>query len=62
VRCGSREILPPDLVEQARDRHDIAGAEKQRCEQSPLLRPAELERALPDFGFELAENAKPERF
>jgi len=36
--------------------------EKQGCEKSPLLAPAELERAFADRGFELAENGKPERF
>ena len=36
--------------------------EKQGCEKSPLLAPAELERAFPDLGSELTENAKPEEF
>jgi hypothetical protein len=62
VRCGSRGIVPPDLVEQALDGHDLATTEEQACENSPLLSPAQLERALPDLGFEPAENAKPERF
>ena len=61
MRCGSREIIPPDLIEQALDGHDLVPAEKQGCENSPLLAPAELERAFPDLGFERAENAKPER-
>jgi hypothetical protein len=61
VRCGSREIVPPDLIEQALDRHDLVPAEKQGCENSPLLAAAELERAFADLGFERAENAKPER-
>jgi hypothetical protein len=62
VRCGSREVIAPDLVEQALDGHDLVPAEKQGCENSPLLVSAELERASPDLGFERAENAKPERF
>ena len=62
MRCGSRGIIPPDLIEQALDGHDLVPAEKQGCENSPLLAPAELERAFPDLGFEPAENAKPERF
>ena len=61
VGCGSRWIIPPDLIEQALDGHDLVPAEKQDCEQSPLLAPAELERAFPDLGLECAENAKPER-
>ena len=52
---------PPDLIEQALDRHDLVPAEQQRCENSPLLAPAEFERAFADLGFEWAENAKPER-
>jgi hypothetical protein len=62
VRCGSRELIPPDLIQQAPDGHDLAAAQKQGCENSPLLWPAELERAFSDPGFKLAENAKPERF
>jgi hypothetical protein len=62
VRCGIREIIPPDLIEQTLDGHDLVAAEKQSCENSPLLSPAELERAFPDLGFEPAKNAKPERF
>jgi hypothetical protein len=61
VRCRSRGIIPPDLIEQALDRHDLVPAEKQGCENSPLLAPAELERAFPGLGLERAENAKPER-
>jgi hypothetical protein len=61
VRCRSRGIIPPDLVDQALDGHKLAPAEKQGCENSPLLAPAELERAFPDLGLEPAENAKPER-
>jgi hypothetical protein len=62
VRCGSREIVPPDLIEQALDGHDLASAEKQGCENSPLLAPAELKRTFGDLGFERAENAEPEWF
>jgi hypothetical protein len=51
VRCGSREIIAPDLIEQAPDGHDLVAAEKQGCEKSPLLRPAELKRAFADLGF-----------
>jgi hypothetical protein len=51
VRCGSRGIIPPDLIEQALGGHDLVPAEKQSCENSPLLAPAELERAFPDLGF-----------
>ena len=40
VRCGSRGMIPPDLVEQALDGHDRAPAEEQGCEHSPLLAPA----------------------
>jgi hypothetical protein len=61
VRCGRRGIIPPDLIEQALDRHDLVPAEKQGCENSPLLAPAEFERAFPGLGLERAENAKPER-
>jgi hypothetical protein len=61
VRCGSREIIAPDLIEQAPGGHDLVPAEKQGCEKSPLLGPAELKRAFADLGFERAENAKPER-
>ena len=60
--CGSREIVPPDLIEQALYGHDLASAEKQGCENSPLLASAELKRASRELGFELAENAEPERF
>jgi hypothetical protein len=62
VSCGRRGIIPPDLIEQALDGYDLVPAEKQGCEHSPLLAPAELERAFPDLGFEAAENAEPERF
>jgi hypothetical protein len=62
MRCGSREIIPPDLIEQEPDGDDLVPAEKQGCEKSSLLRPAELKHAVPNPGFELAENAKPERF
>jgi hypothetical protein len=62
VRGGSRERIPPDLIEQAPDGHDLVPAEKQGCENRPLLAPAELEHAFPDLGFERTENAKPERF
>ena len=62
MRCGRRGIIAPDLIEQALDGHDLVPAEKQGCENSPLLVPAELERAFPDLGLERAENAKPERF
>ena len=61
MRCGSREIVSPDLIEQALDGHHLVPTEEQGCENSPLLAPAELERAVPDLGFERAENAKPER-
>jgi hypothetical protein len=62
VRCGSREIVPPDLIEQVPDWHDLVPAEQQGPENNPLLWPAQLDRAFSDPGFELAENAKPERF
>ena len=62
MRCGSRGIVPPDLVEQLLDGHDLATTEEQDRENSPLLAPAQLERAVPNLGFEPAENAKPERF
>jgi hypothetical protein len=62
VRCGSRGIVAPDLIDQALDRHDLVPAEKQGCENSPLLAPAELNRTFRELGFELAENAEPERF
>jgi hypothetical protein len=61
VRCRSRGIVPPDLIEQALDGHDLVPAEKQGCENSPLLASAELKRAFADLGFERTENAKPER-
>jgi len=61
VRCGGRGIIPPDLVDQALGGHELAPVEKQGCEKSPLLAPAEFERAFADPGFELAENGKPER-
>ena len=62
MRRGSREIIPPDLIEEVRDGHDLVSAEKQGCENSPLLAPAELKRTFRELGFELAENAEPERF
>ena len=62
VRCGSREIIPPDLVEQALDGHDLVPTEEQGCENSSLLASAELDRAFADRGFQRTENAKPERF
>ena len=62
MRCGSREIIPPDLIEQALDGHDLVPAKKQSCENSALLSPLKFKRAFPDLGFEPAENAKPERF
>ena len=62
VGCGSRRIIPPDLIEQAPDGHDLVPAEKQGCEHSPLLWSAELDRAFADRGFQRAENAKPEGF
>ena len=55
-------IIPPDLIEQALGGHDLVPTEKQGCEHSPLLSPAEFERAFPGLGFERAENAKPERW
>jgi hypothetical protein len=61
VRCGSRGIIPPDLIDQALVGHDLVPTEKQGCEHSPLLAPAEFERVFPGLGFERAENAKPER-
>ncbi len=54
-------IIPPDLIEQALGGHDLVPTEKQGCEHSPLLAPAEFERAFPGLGLERAENAKPER-
>jgi hypothetical protein len=62
VRYGSREIIAPDLIEQALDGHDLVPSEKQGCEESALLRPAELERAPADLGLKFAENVKLERF
>jgi hypothetical protein len=62
VRCGSRGIIAPDLIDHALDGHDLVPSEKQGCKNSPLLAPAKLERASPDLGFEPAEDAKPERF
>jgi hypothetical protein len=62
VRCGGRGIVPPNLIDQALDGHHLVPAEKQDCENSPLLAPAELERAFTDLGFEPAEDAEPERF
>jgi hypothetical protein len=62
VGCGSRWIIPPDLIEQALDGHNLVPAEKQGCENGPLLAPAELDRAFADRGFQRAENAKPEGF
>jgi hypothetical protein len=61
VRRGRRGIIAPDLVDQELGGHDLIPAEKQGCEKSSLLGPAELERAFPDLGLERAENAKPER-
>jgi hypothetical protein len=61
MRCGSRGIIPPHLVEQALDGHDLVPAEKQSCENGPLLSPAELERVFPNLGFERAKSAKPEK-
>ena len=61
MRRGSRGIIPPDLIEQALVGHDLVTAEKQGCENNPLLGPAELERAFADLGSELAEDAKAER-
>jgi hypothetical protein len=58
---GSRGIVAPDFIEQALDGHDLVPAKKQRCENGPLLAPAEIERAFPGLGFEPAENAKSER-
>ena len=55
-------MIPPDLVHQELDGHDLVAAEKQSCEHGSLLAAAELERAFPDLGFEPAENAEPERF
>ena len=54
-------MIPPDLVDQALGRYDLVPAEKQSCENSSLLGPAELERTFPDLGFERAENAKPKK-
>ena len=62
VRRGSRKIVPPDLIEQALDGDDLVSAKKQGCENSPLLAPAELKRTFRELGFELAEDAEPERF
>ena len=62
MRCRSWEIIPPDLVEQAPDGHDLVPAEKQGCENGPLLAPAELDRAFADLGFEPAEDAEAEGF
>jgi hypothetical protein len=62
VRCGSGRIIAPDLIDKALDGHDLVPAEKQGCENGPLLAPAELERAFADSGFQRAENAKAERF
>jgi hypothetical protein len=57
VRCGSRGIVPPDLIEQPLDGHDLVTAEKQGRENSLRLAPAELERVPPDPGLEPAEDA-----
>ena len=62
MRCRSRGTIAPDLIEQALDGHDLVSAEKQGCENSPLLTPTELNRTFRVLGFELAENAEPERF
>jgi len=61
VRCGSRGIVLPDLIEQALDGHDLVPAEKQGRQNNALLWPAQLDHAFADLGFELAEDAKPEK-
>ena len=62
MRCGSRESIPPDRIEQSLDGHELVPAEKKGRKDSPLLATAQLERAFPGLGFERAENAKPEKF
>jgi hypothetical protein len=55
-----RRALPPDLVDQALDRNDLAGPEQQRCKDGSLLAAAELERAIAGLGLERAEDAEPD--
>jgi hypothetical protein len=60
VGCGCRRAVPPDLVDQALVRHDLAGTEQQGGENGPLLTAAQIEGVFLDLGFEHTEDAKPE--
>jgi hypothetical protein len=59
VRRRRRRALPPDLVDQALDRNDLAGTKQQRCEEGTLLGAAELERAIASLGLERTEDTEP---
>ena len=59
VRRRRRRALPPDLVDQALDRNDLAGTKQQRSEEGTLLGAAELERAIAGLGLERTEDTEP---
>ena len=47
VRCGRRGIIPPDLVDQALDGHDLVPAEKQRLREQPAACPRRARARVP---------------
>jgi hypothetical protein len=60
VRCGRRRTFPPDLVDQALVRYDLARTEQQGAQNRPLLAAAQLEGDFLDLSFERTEDAEPD--
>jgi hypothetical protein len=60
VRGGGRRTVPPDLVDQALARYDLARAKEQGGENGLLLAAAELEDVSFDLGFERTEKEEPD--
>jgi hypothetical protein len=60
VRRGRRRTVPPDLVDQALVRYNVARTEQQSAQNGPLLAAAQLEGAFLDVGFERTEDAEPD--
>jgi hypothetical protein len=60
VRCGRRRTVPPDLVDQALVRYDVARTEQQGAQNGPLLAAAQLEGDFLDLSFQRTEDAEPD--
>lgn len=58
MRRRRRRAVPPDLIDQALDRNDLAGTKQQRREEGLLLGAAELDRAIAGLSLERTEDAE----